>query len=479
MSRRVPPLAKAASLIIALSASVAAAHADPADYKNGKRNWLETRYPAAYPPLLAYRGSPEGRTAEVDYMLGTSACRIDERRQWGARTLNYVLYSYQLTSISRGLITSERDKCRTPVKLAVLGAEARQGIEKLVAAGATARGKMFSFEGDKSITSYPARQIRVISPAVLQARLVPVGKADAMASTLKPLAATGRVAIIGRFAFVTAAGQSDEQLKTIARDLERYLDFLNREYQITPPSSYLTIYLEPTIHGVQMTADRVHGLDVSESALGYAYQDDLSTVAFVRGTQSGTLLHEMFHLLVRRSFGDIPQWLDEGIASLYEVSRYDGTRQIGLPNWRSRVLRNEYVDKVKLANVIASPWFGFDRTDATGTSMGFENSSERMAMNLATARYLALYLQENGKLADVYRAFRARDPGGADDPALEAKSIVAAQTTALDQLQVDYDKWLKTILDRDDTNRPDSIGKTLPEAPANTPQPNAPPPTAN
>ena len=472
MSRKRPRLAKLASLITVLSASVAAAQADPADYKVGKRNWLETRYPDAYAPLFTYRGSPEGRTAEVDYMLGTSACRIDARRQWGARTLNYVLYSYQLTNISRGLITSERDKCRAPAKLAALGPEARVGVEKLVAAGATARGKMFSFEGDKSITSYPARQSRVVDPAVFRARLVTVGKADAMASALKPLAAKGRVSIIGRFAFVTAAGQSDEQLKIIARDLDRYVDFLNREYDIAPPPTYLTIYLQPDIASLKATADRVHGLDVSMSALGYAYQDDLSTVAFVRGTQSGTLLHELFHLLVRRSFGDIPQWLDEGIASLYEVSRYAGDRQVGLPNWRSRVLRNAYGEGPKLANVIASPWFGFDMT-GSGPSSGFMVPEERMALNLATARYFALYLQDKGKLAEVYRAFKARDPGGADDPALEAQSIVAAHTAPLDQLQADYDRWLKAILNRDETNSPDSIGKTLPDPPANAPPPTA------
>ncbi len=474
MFRRVPPLAKAASLIVALCAPVAAAQADPVDYATGKRNWQELRYPAAYPPLFAYRGSPEGRTAEVDYMLGTSACRIDERRTWGARTLNYVLYSYQLTSISRGLITSERDKCRTPAKLAALGPEARQGVEKLVAAGATARGKMFSFEGDKSITSYPARQSRFIDPAAFRARIITVGQSDAMGRALRPLAASGRVAIIGRYAFVTAAGQSDVQLKIIARDLDRYIDFLVREYDIAPPLTYLTIYLQPDIASLKATADRVHGLDVSMSTLGYAYQDDLSTVAFVRGTQSGTLLHELFHLLVRRSFGDIPQWLDEGIASLYEVSRYDGSRQIGLPNWRSRVLRNSLGDGPKLANVIASPWFGFDMT-GTDPTPGFIVPEERMALSLATARYFALYLQDRGKLAAVYRAFRARDPGGADDPALEAQAIVAAQSAPLDQLQADYDVWVKAMVERDDTNRSDAIGKTLPEPPP----PNAPPPTAH
>jgi hypothetical protein len=472
MVRRMSPLARITSLIIALGASATVAHADSVNYNTGKRNWLELRYPAAYAPLITHRSSPEGRTAEVDYMLGTSACRIDARRVWGARTLNFVLYSYQLSDTSRTMITNERDKCRTPAKLAALAPEARAGVERLVAAGATARGKMFSFEGDKSITSYPARQTRVIDPAALRARLVTVGNADAITGALRPLAAGARISVVGRYAFVTAAGQSDDQLRTISRDLDRYLDFLSREYQIAPPSTYLTIYLQPDIASLKATADRVHGLDVSMSALGYAYQDDLSTVAFVRGTQSGTLLHELFHLLVRRSFGDIPQWLDEGIASLYEVSVYTGGRQIGLPNWRSRVLRNGLEFSPKLANVIASPWFGFDMAGPDSTP-AFVMRDERMAINLATARYFTLYLQDKGTLAKVFRAFRARDPGGADDPAADAQAIVAAQAGPLDQLQADYDLWIKAMVQRDDTNRPDSIGKTLPEPPAANAPPTA------
>ncbi len=471
MSRRMRRTIIRLANCVALSTPIAVA-ANPADYTVGKRAWVELHYPAAYPPLISYRGSPEGRTAEVDYMLGTSACRIDARRIWGARTLNYVLYSYQLSEVSRSMIASERDKCRSTGPLAVLAPDARKGVEKLVAAGATARGKMFSFEGDKSITSYPARLSRVIDPAIFRSRLVAVGKSADVANALKPLAAGGRVVAMSRYAFVTASGQSDEQLRIIARDLDRYLDFLNREYDIAPPPTYLTIYLQPDIASVRATADRVHGLDVSGSTLGYAYQDDLSTVAFVRGTQSGTLFHELFHLLVRRSFGDIPQWLDEGIASLYEVSVFTGGRQVGLPNWRSRVLRGAYGDGPKLANVIASPWFGFDMTGTSDRPSGFMVPDARMAVNLATARYFALYLQDKGKLGAVYRAFRARDPGGADDPALEAQTIVAREAGPLDVLQSDYDRWLTAILTRDETNGTATVGKTGPQPPA--PSPNEP-----
>ena len=38
----------------------------------------------------------------------------------------------------------------------------------------------------------------------------------------------------------------------------------------------------------------------------------------------------------RNNFGDIPPWLDEGMASLYEVSEVSGNHILGLPNWARR-----------------------------------------------------------------------------------------------------------------------------------------------
>ena len=431
------------------------------NYRTGRQNWLATRYPQSMPPLKTHRAERYGRTAEVDYMLGTSGCRTSGQRSWGARVLNYVLYSYSLTGPSRDQVRSELALCRAAGQLPAVSPEARQKLATFVPAGATARGKMFSFDGDKSIAAYPAKQTRQLTRAELARRLVPLGQHQAITTELRALLpASARVQTVGRYAFAVYGDQSPAQVERIAATLDRYLAYLSSEYAIAAPDSYITIHLVPSIDAVQRVADRVHGLDVSPSTLGYAYQDDLSTVAMIQGTQAGTLLHELFHLIVRQSFGDIPQWLDEGMAGLYEVSSFEGDRLVGLPNWRGRVLQRGWEDRPTLAAVVASPWFAFDLTG--NDNPGFVVPDERMALSLATARYLALFLQERGELKKVFDAFRARDPGAAEDPAAGAVALVAANSLPLDQLQVEYDAWLRGLDGSDRTSSSETVGKTLP-----------------
>lgn len=442
-----------------VSACIAAALVAPAApagaqslYAIGRQAWRATQYPRAYPPLLQWRGQPYGRTADVDYMLGTSACRMPDKREWGARTLNYILYSYALTSESRARVAAEQALCRSSAALRAPASVA--GVETAIAAGATARGKMFYFGGDNSIAAYPARQIRDIPLATLTGRLAPLGQPAAALASGRALAGPGaRVKAVSRYLFVTSAGQTDAELDTIAGRLDRYLGFLDQAYGITPPDRYLTLHLLPAISDVRKTAARVHGLDVSPSTLGYAYQEDLSAVAMIRGVQAGTLLHELFHLLVRRQFGDIPQWLDEGMAGLYEVSRWEGGRQRGLPNWRGQVIRELGSLNPTLAQVVRSPWFGFDMVGGA-REPGFMVPGERIAANLATARYFALFLQDRDQLAPVFKALRRRDPGGADDPAAAAVAVVEQTTGPLAAVQADYDRWLRTVINQDASAAP-------------------------
>ena len=59
----------------------------------------------------------------------------------------------------------------------------------------------------------------------------------------------------------------------------------------------------------------------------------------------------------------------------------------------------------------------------------------KLAPEVETARYLALYLQPQGLLDDVFRAFRDRDPGAAANPAAEAVAIVERIAGPMAQLE--------------------------------------------
>jgi hypothetical protein len=120
------------------------------------------------------------------------------------------------------------------------------------------------------------------------------------------------------------------------------------------------------------------------------------------GTGTGTLVHELVHALMAPDFPEVPDWFNEGFASLFEQCSLDGDTITGHENWRLPDLQDAIrKDKLRpLAEMIESPKF---------------YEEKRIGINYAQARYLMLYLQEKKLLKDYYQRFRGRvkdDPNG-------------------------------------------------------------------
>jgi hypothetical protein len=120
-------------------------------------------------------------------------------------------------------------------------------------------------------------------------------------------------------------------------------------------------------------------------------------------TGEGTLAHELTHALAHFDFPEMPEWFDEGLASLFEEARFSEDRLhiTGRGNWRSRDLLPALRD---------------------GTLRPLESligearvRNDRQAIDYAHARYFCLYLQQRGLLEAFYRKFRqaaGSDPTG-------------------------------------------------------------------
>jgi hypothetical protein len=120
------------------------------------------------------------------------------------------------------------------------------------------------------------------------------------------------------------------------------------------------------------------------------------------GTGTGTLVHELVHALIKPDFPEVPLWFNEGLASLYEQCSLGGETITGLRNWRLPALQRAIrEDRLRpLREMMQDPTF--TRADLVG-------------LNYAQARYLMMYLQEQGKLKRYYTAFRDNhrdDPTG-------------------------------------------------------------------
>lgn len=111
-------------------------------------------------------------------------------------------------------------------------------------------------------------------------------------------------------------------------------------------------------------------------------------------TGSGTLTHELSHILAYFDFPEMPEWFDEGLAALHEESTFsaDGLTLVGTANWRNRLLRGALSagELPTLASLAAS--------------RSFRGEGENL--NYAYVRCFCLYLQERGLLAHFYRKFR-------------------------------------------------------------------------
>src|SRR5262245_31418299 len=82
------------AMLVAAPAFSAAAQPDVAAFARAKRLWMQQDFPAAYEALKQYRDVDYGRSFEVDFMLGTCACRLPGRIERGAAFLEWISYAY-------------------------------------------------------------------------------------------------------------------------------------------------------------------------------------------------------------------------------------------------------------------------------------------------------------------------------------------------------------------------------------------------
>ncbi len=143
-------------------------------------------------------------------------------------------------------------------------------------------------------------------------------------------------------------------------------------------------------------------------------------------TGTGTLAHELVHPLLAEDFPDVPSWFNEGFASLYEESRNRNGKLVGVVNWRLPGLQKA----IKAGRAIAFK-------DLTGTTTEQFYGDDR-GVNYATARYLCLWLQEQGMLARFYKVFKA---GAKDDPT----GLAALEKTTGRKLEEIEKAWLPWV----------------------------------
>lgn len=203
---------------------------------------------------------------------------------------------------------------------------------------------------------------------------------------------------------------------------------LDHAYFNTPPDRPITLLLFSSERSYNHYARQLFG-EQGISVYGY-YKPQQRTLIMNIGTGAGTLVHELTHALISFDFPDVPDWFNEGLASLHEASqiRRDESGIDGLPNWRLPGLQ-QAVRQHQLGSIAAL----VAATDFRG---------EHVGLNYAHARYFCLFMQGRGVLVDFYHRFRAEHAGDATGAATLLSVFPGYDWERLDR---EFREWVLTL----------------------------------
>ena len=222
--------------------------------------------------------------------------------------------------------------------------------------------------------------------------------------------------------FVVVGDESPGTVKHHATGILRWsIHLLEAEYFKQRPDKLIEIWLFRNKDTYMKGAKKFFG-DEPDTPYGY-YSSDHDAMVMNIGPGAGTLVHEVVHPYVEANFPAAPSWFNEGLASLYERPTEKKGHIWGLPNWRLPNLKRE---------IAARTLPDLPRLLGT-TSEQFYNADFDA---YAYARYLLLYLQDQGKLTEFYQKFVADQ----DDPTGQ-KALEAVLGEALDSFEPRWRKW--------------------------------------
>lgn len=231
------------------------------------------------------------------------------------------------------------------------------------------------------------------------------------------------------FVLVTPAGAGSlgDTKRLTKKVLEAYFNgrFSKR------PAQAISVYLFPDAKPYEAYCQKRWG-EACGSPYGF-YRPDERRIVMNAGPGIGTLTHELVHPIVETDFPEAPEWLNEGIASLFEALIMPAPGQVhGVKNWRHpRLLRA--LGSAKEREQASLPAL-FAMNDAT-----FRNDDEDL--HYASARYLCQWLDEQGKLWPFYQRYRdnhAADPSGT----IAFQAVVGK---SLSDANDDWARWVKRL----------------------------------
>lgn len=380
------------------------------------------RYNQVFDSATKLRKQVYGKSPVVDYFIAKSLC-LDGYKKESGSCFSYMMKYHKLSDSASQFIKSEMTSCTAPATPArtTLSHTDYGYINNVSLPDASVSGKMGRvydcFSGSQIINLS-----NMVSAEEQEARLFAINQKKAAVQKLRTfLSPAYTIDTSGRYVFVTQKAFPLDSAAGTAASLEKAYSFFMRYYGLRAPDKAITVYILRNQAALRQAAQTVHGIQLPDANIGYSNLGDLSLLGLGDETHLGTLYHELFHLMVRTDVGDIPPFLDEGLASLYAVSRWEGDKLMGDHRpWRLDELREASQSSDPLLRIPALDkllnysWAEFDGQETKNVC--------QVAVNYSLSNFVMIYLQEKNLLQAVVTAFKNR-PFALTDTAVAKNAV--------------------------------------------------------
>lgn len=425
------------------------------DYEHLKSLYNQERYSELYDKAVSLRKKQFGKNWKTDYFISKALCAASDNNL-AMRAFDYTLtvYKRDLNDNQFEFLLDERNKCSESKSVGTIPAQ-YAGLHISIIDNETSgvRGKMgyivncntdpHTFSVDSSF-DYQNLNKRIFS----------VDEIQTASNYYRSLLGTGYSCIPrGRYLFITpaATGTNEETFNRIANYLENAYNFYAEFFELRKPENIITVYLMNSRANLREIAQKTHGLTIPDSNIGYSCLADLSLLGTSDTQSIGTIVHELFHLMIRTDLGDIPTWLDEAVACLYETSRWSNGRLKGeITQWRTELLLNLVVPRLDQLFTTSFNEFTSHEHLRNYDRFAFHegNNNCEIALNYALVKHFAIFLQETGMLQKTITGFKNRKNVLVDTLYRNETDVDVLERVfnkPLDEIQLEFDNWLRNI----------------------------------
>jgi hypothetical protein len=435
--------------VVCMAALLPAAHAQKKVDRQYFINLLNAgEYDKVFDSCTRLRKEVYGKNAVVDYFIAKSLC-LDGYKDKSAYCFNCIIKNFKLSGAKKSFIQEEINTCTAPAAeeaATVAASPDFSYINNVSLPEASVWGKMGKVY-DCFTQNQTMNLSSMVSAQELESRLFAINKKTAAISKIKTITGDGyKIDTGGRYVFVTLKKYPLDSVSYAASQLEKAYRFFVSYYGLRAPDQLLTVYILRDQQALRQTAKLVHGIVLPDPNIGYSNLSDLSLLGLGDATHLGTLYHELLHLVVRPDLGDIPAFLDEGLASLYSVSKWQKDTLLGdYRPWRLQELQEakQATDKQlqipPLDRLINYSWDEFDGVETKNVC--------QVAVNYALSNFIMIYLQEKKLLQQMVTAFKNR-PFVPDDPANVKTNLQIFESVVKDSIAnftQTFDDWFSKL----------------------------------